>query len=89
MEPQDKRQTRHILPTIKETGESKVSPSNSTLIDVRELLDRYSQEVECSNLSQSSKSLYIDFANCFVHWMHGGFHPGMRKPGKPRSNIVR
>jgi hypothetical protein len=68
--------------------ESPPSPSASTLREVHELLANYVKVVSNSDLSQSSKTMYIDFADCFVRWMNSGFQPGMRKPGKPHSKIV-
>lgn len=66
-----------------------IVPASTTLREVRELFDQYAEEVNRSDLSQTSKSMYIDFANCFVRWMNGGFQPGMRNPGKRHSNIVK
>ena len=54
-------------------------PSKATLEEVRLFLKRYADEVNASvELSQTSKSMYIDFASCFVRWMYGGFQPGAR-----------
>ena len=54
-------------------------PSKSTLEELRVLFKRYTDEVNKStNLSQTSKTMYIDFADCFVRWMYGGFKPGSR-----------
>lgn len=67
------------------------SPSDATVREVRKLLQQYAVEVEHSDLSHSSKSMNIDFADCFVRWMNGGFQPGLRgkrNRGKARSNIV-
>lgn len=92
MEGQEKEAVRRIPIIRKEAKETvatpRPSPSASTLREAHELLARYAYEVSRSDLSQSSKTMYIDFADCFVRWMNGGFRPGMRKPGKPRSNIV-
>jgi len=83
---------RHIPVLRKETKEKIVltapSPSASTMREVHQLLAQYIGEVDRSDLSQSSKTMYIDFADCFVRWMSGGFQPGMRKPGRRPSNIV-
>jgi hypothetical protein len=88
MTQQDKEGKRRILPTRKEAKGSNTPPSKATLRAIRVLFDRYAEEVDLSDLSQSSKTMYIDFANCFIRWMNGGFQPGLRKPGKPRSNMV-
>lgn len=55
--------------------------------EVRHLLDRYSKEVSSNiELSQSSKTMYIDFATCFVRWICGGFQPGSH--GRRSRKIV-
>jgi hypothetical protein len=60
-------------------------PSKTTLEEVRKLLKRYTEEVSSSvELSQTSKTMYIDFADCFVRWMYGGFQPGARG-SRPRK----
>ena len=89
MAKQNNERIRRILPTHKEVKETLASPSMSTLREVRKMFDQYADEVDRSDLSQSSKAMYIDFANCFVRWIYGGFKPGMRNPDKPHSNIVR
>jgi len=54
-------------------------PSKATMDEVRTFFKRYVREVESSpELSQYSKTMYIDFADCFVRWMRGGFKPGSR-----------
>lgn len=40
------------------------------------LMRKYADQVSSAELSESSKSIYIDFANCFVRWIHGDFLPG-------------
>jgi len=56
-----------------------VLPSKATLEEARVFLKRYAKEVNsCVELSQTSKSMYIDFAACFVKWMCGRFQPGIR-----------
>jgi hypothetical protein len=60
-------------------SEPALIPSKETLEEVRTFLKRYAEEMNCNEeLSQSSKSMYIDFATCFVRWMYGGFAPGSR-----------
>ena len=47
--------------------------------DLLRLANSLKAEVDKSTeLSQSSKTMYIDFADCFVRWMYGGFKPGSR-----------
>ena len=41
-----------------------------------ELLSIYVGEVEQADLSAASKSIYADFADCFVRWANGKFQPG-------------
>jgi hypothetical protein len=65
------------------------APLVSILREVRELFEQYAAEVEQSDLSSSSKTMYIDFADCFVRWMNGGFRPGLYPRGKRRTNLVR
>ena len=45
-------------------------------IAVDEAYERYEQEVEASNLSESSKFTYISHAHQFVRWLQGDFEPG-------------
>ena len=57
--------------------ESRALPSNTTIEEVRNLFNRYAAELNANvELSQASKTMYIDFAGCFVRWMVGGFKPG-------------
>jgi hypothetical protein len=52
-------------------------PSKVTMAEVRKLFSRYSNEVNANvELAQTSKTMYIDFAGCFVRWMAGSFNPG-------------
>jgi hypothetical protein len=54
-------------------------PSKETLEELRTLFDRYADEIAADlELSQGSKTMYIDIAKCFVRWMYGGFRPGSR-----------
>ena len=81
------------IPSIRKEAKAKIvlsapSPSASTLSEVHKLLTQYAHEVEHSDLSHSSKAMYVDFADCFVRWMNGGFQPGIRPRGKQSSNIV-
>jgi hypothetical protein len=65
-----------------------LDPSKETMSDVRKLLEQYIKEVSTSvELSQYSKSMYIDFANCFVRWVHGEFKPGSRGHDERRKQI--
>ena len=89
MESQGDEEMRHVVPKREDVKESTPSPKPSALREIRKLFDQYANEVDSSDLSQSSKTMYIDFANCFVRWMNGGFQPGMQKRGKQHSNIVR
>jgi len=57
-----------------EAEETPVSPE--MLKAVRVSFDRYAAEIKESPLSEASKTMYIDFAGCFVRWMYGGFKPG-------------
>jgi hypothetical protein len=60
-------------------------PSKETTEEVRKHFKRYAAEITANGeLSQASKAMYIDFANCFVRWMVGGFRPGA--PGSNRRN---
>lgn len=55
-----------------------LTPSKETLEEVYSFLKRFAEEVNGNEeLSQSSKTMYIDFATCFVRWMYGGFTPGL------------
>jgi hypothetical protein len=61
-------------------------PSKETLEEVRILFDRYAEQINRSALSQSSKTMYIDFADCFVRWTCGGFIPGELGTRRRRSS---
>jgi len=62
-------------PTDKDQGSTK--PSKSTLEEVQKLFRQYADELERNvELSQTSKTMYTDFAKCFVRWMNGEFKPG-------------
>jgi hypothetical protein len=63
-------------------------PSKVTMDEVRIFFKRYVREVESSSeLSQTSKTMYIDFADCFVRWMRGGFKPGSRGSNRRRPTV--
>jgi hypothetical protein len=63
-------------------------PSKEMVEEVRSLFKRYAAEINANvELSQSSKTMYIDFASCFVRWMVGGFKPGSRGGRKPTSRV--
>ena len=63
-------------------------PSKATLEEVRKLFEQYSEELESNGeLSQTSKTMYIDFAGCFVRWMYGGFKPGSRGSNRRMPTI--
>jgi hypothetical protein len=49
-------------------------------VKMENLLRQYSTVVDASDLASSSKSMYIDFATCFVRWMNGAFEPGKFGP---------
>jgi hypothetical protein len=50
---------------------------SSRLIDkIYELLTEYATEVNASNLSPSSKTDYVLFADQFVRWIDNDFTPG-------------
>jgi hypothetical protein len=55
-------------------------PEKATLEQVHLLFETYAGQVNRSTLSPASKAMYIDFANCFVRWMHGGVQPGIFGP---------
>ena len=74
-----KRLSKILASPPVEEGEGSAIPSKSTLEEVQKFLDRYAREVSNNGeLSQTSKTMYIDFATCFVRWMYGGFQPGSR-----------
>lgn len=41
-----------------------------------ELFDEYREEVEGTNLTDSSKKDYVMFAEQFIRWIEGNFEPG-------------
>jgi len=60
-----------------------------TLETIDKLMRDYAEQVDKSDLSVASKSIYVDFANCFVRWIHGEFKPGSvgswKRPKYPRK----
>jgi hypothetical protein len=79
---------RHLKsPAVVPPAES-AAPSKETMEEVRRLFKRYAAEIDANvELSQTSKTMYIDFASCFVRWMVGGFKPGSRGGRKPSSQV--
>jgi hypothetical protein len=53
-------------------------PSTATLEEVLTFFDHYVKAVNASDLSVTSKTMYIDFADNFIRWLYGGFEPGSR-----------
>lgn len=73
------RLSKALAPKRLEDQRPAVMPSKSTLEEVQKFLKLYTDEVERTpELSRTSKTMYIDFASCFVRWMYGGFKPGSR-----------
>jgi hypothetical protein len=59
--------------------------SEDALKEVKSALQTYCARVSGTDLSEASKSFYIDFADCFVRWIEGEFEPGSRaNPWKRR-----
>jgi phosphatidylserine decarboxylase len=91
--PQDRpsnRLKKAAATSLANDGQDAALPSKATMEKVRKLFKRYAAEISTNaELSQSSKTMYIDFADCFVRWMVGGFRPGA--PGsnrrKPTSRV--
>jgi hypothetical protein len=52
--------------------------SEDALKEVKSALQAYYARVSETDLSEASKSFYIDFADCFVRWLEGAFEPGSR-----------
>jgi hypothetical protein len=91
MEAEKNRLAKHFAWPHSETAseaDGNALPSKSTLEEVRTLFEKYAAEVSRSDLSPSSKAMYVDFANCFVRWMYGGFKPGSAGP-RPRRSVRR
>jgi hypothetical protein len=55
-----------------------VEISDDALKEVKGALEIYYARVAGTDLSEASKSFYIDFADCFVRWLEGDFEPGSR-----------
>ena len=49
------------------------------LTEIERLFAEYVVEVQAAPLSNASRSFYLDFADCFIRWIQGTFHPGMMK----------
>jgi hypothetical protein len=66
--------------SVEPAGEEAMKPvvSKETLEQICKLFEQYAAEVDRCDLSQSSKTMYLDHANCFVRWIYGGFKPGVR-----------
>jgi hypothetical protein len=78
-ESESKRLSKALARPPTDDREIGLPPSKATSDAVRKFLKQYVKEVNKSvELSQASKTMYIDFAECFVRWMHGGFQPGLR-----------
>ena len=54
------------------------SVSASTLSEVEQALEQYSNSVLDADLSDYSKDVYINHADNFVRWLKGDFVPGAR-----------
>ena len=57
------------IPTPEMTPKVTIRSSNK----IWSLFDEYRREVEESNYSNSSKIIYVYFAECFVRWLDGDF----------------
>ncbi len=55
----------------------KISPQ--ALKEVEQAFEDWKEEVEASNLTQSSKETYIGHPNHFVRWLNDDFVPGGSK----------
>jgi hypothetical protein len=73
-----------------EDGTIAAKPSKKTLEEVLKLFKQYSNELESNaELSQTSKTMYTDFAKCFVRWMNGEFKPGYQgSNGRTRRKLI-
>ena len=60
-----------------------------TLEAIDKLMRKYAEQVNKTDLSQTSKTMYTDFANCFVRWIHGEFKPGSVGPWKASKVSAR
>jgi hypothetical protein len=52
--------------------------SDEAMAAVKCALRDYCNELEESDLSNGSKGMYGDFAECFVRYLEGDFRPGSR-----------
>ena len=52
--------------------------STQALREIEAALEEYKNEVNGTNLAQSSKETYLDHADAFVRWLKGEFEPGSR-----------
>jgi len=74
-----KRLSKALVSLSAPIEQKRLLPTKAASEEVRRLFKKYVKEVNASvELSQASKTMYIDFASCFVRWMHGGFQPGSR-----------
>jgi hypothetical protein len=65
----------------KPSRESRLILTDAALMGgMRKLLRVYADEVAATDLTQTSKQMYIEFAECFVRWAHGDFAPGINGP---------
>jgi hypothetical protein len=77
--PQDKvkRLSKAAACPLGDKDQGSTKPSKATLEEVQKLFKQYAKELENNaELSQTSKTMYTDFAKCFVRWMNGEFKPG-------------
>ena len=55
--------------------------SNSCLKQVKDALEQYGQEIEATELQESTKRTYLLHAKNFVRWLDNDFEPGVNAGG--------
>jgi hypothetical protein len=75
------RQNKSILNRHPVEQDYRPNISAPALAEVQQEMEAYSAVVLRSDLAQSSKVHYIDFADRFVRWLSGEFTPGISKGG--------
>ena len=77
------RQAKSILDPRKAEDDYKPQLPPQVLSQLQLEFKRYCAAVLGSGLSETSKGIYIDFADKFVRWLAGEFTPGQVKDGRP------
>ena len=68
-------------------SETRTPLACATLAEIESALTKYCDLVRASNLTVSTKGIYISQATNFVRWLRGEFNPGANKTRTPRTGL--